>query len=169
MTLVLRAIWAQSRSGVIGADGGLPWHVPEDLAYFARVTATEPVIMGRRTWQSLPDRYRPLPNRHNIVVSRDASFRAPGATVADSLDVAIQSAAAVASDSWIIGGGTLYAGALSLLREVHVTEIDVDVVGDTFAPELGADWTRLRVDPAEGEWHTSRTGTRYRFVVYVRE
>jgi dihydrofolate reductase len=164
----LKAIWAQSRSGVIGADGAIPWHVPEDLTYFKNVTSGSPVIMGRRTWQSLPDQFRPLLGRHNIVISRDTAFRAAGAVVAHSLDAALAAAASLASDAWIIGGGAVYAGAMNVLREVHVTEIDIEVDGDVRAPELGADWNRTQVDPGEHGWHISRTGVRYRFVVYVR-
>lgn len=146
----------------------MPWHLPEDLAYFKQVTGSTPVIMGRRTWQSLPDRFRPLPNRDNLVISRDVAFRAAGATVVHSLEAALARAASLSSDAWVIGGGAVYASAMSLLDEVRVTEIDLEVDGDVVAPELGAGWNRIGVDPGEGEWHTSRTGTRYRFVVYVR-
>lgn len=85
-------IWAEARGGAIGRDGEMPWHLPEDLAHFKQSTLGEPVIMGRRTWESLPERFRPLPGRENLVVTRDASYSAPGAAVRSSLPAAIQAA-----------------------------------------------------------------------------
>ncbi|NHI16447.1 dihydrofolate reductase [Microbacterium excoecariae] len=164
----LRAIWAQARGGVLGADGGMPWHVPEDLAYFQRATMGAPVVMGRRTWQSFPDRFRPLPGRANIVVTRDATFAAPGGETAPSLEAALERAATLAADAWVIGGGQIYARAMDLVDELWVTEIDLDAEGDTTAPAIGPAWRVASRDPAAGGWHTSRTGVRYRFVVYER-
>ena len=161
--MALRAIWAEARGGIVGADGGIPWHVPEDMAYFKRVTAGSTVIMGRRTWNSFPERFRPLPGRRNIVVTRDPSFRAPGGESVGSLDDAFRAAD---DDAWVIGGGQIYAQAMPHLEEVSITEIDLDVAGDTRAPRLGSEWIRSSTDPDEG-WHTSRTGTRYRFVRYT--
>ncbi|MGO2059547.1 dihydrofolate reductase [Microbacterium gubbeenense] len=160
--MVLRAIWAEARGGILGDNGGMPWHVPEDLAYFKRATAGSAVIMGRRTWESFPERFRPLPDRRNIVVTRDPSFRAPGGEIAGSLDEAIRMAG---EDAWVIGGGQIYAQAMDRLAGISVTEIDLDVSGDTRAPQIGPEWIRSSSDPETG-WHTSRTGTRYRFVGY---
>jgi len=164
--VTLRAIWAQARGGVLGADGGMPWHVPEDLAYFQRATSGSPVIMGRRTWESFPERFRPLPDRRNIVITRDGSYGAPGGETTPSLDAAL---ASVEGDAWIIGGGQIYRQAMPLLDELWVTEIDLAVEGDTAAPEIGPEWAEASRDPEPaGAWHRSRTGTRYRFVVYRR-
>ena len=161
--MALRAIWAEAHGGIVGADGGMPWHVPEDLAYFKRVTAGSAVIMGRRTWESFPERFRPLPGRRNIVVTRDSSYCAPGGETVPTLHDAFRAAD---DDAWVIGGGQIYAQALAHLDEISVTEIDLDVAGDTRAPRLGTEWIRSSIDPHEG-WHTSRTGTRYRFVRYA--
>ena len=160
--MALRAIWAEARGGILGADGGMPWHVPEDMAYFKRITAGSAVIMGRRTWESFPERFRPLPNRRNIIVTRDRSFRATGGETAGSLDEAYRLAG---EDAWVIGGGQIYAQAMERLVEISVTEIDLDVEGDTRAPRIGPEWIRSTSDPESG-WHTSRTGARYRFVRY---
>lgn len=156
-------IWAQSRTGVIGRDGGLPWRLPEDMAHFREVTDRQPVIMGRRTWESFPARFRPLPGRRNIVLSRQSGYRAPGAEVVGSLAEAVRLAGADRDQlAWLAGGADVYAtGARELASVAHVTEVDVDVPGDTYAPSL-AGWVR----ESTGEWLTSTTGLRYRFLRY---
>ncbi|MFT4212446.1 MAG: dihydrofolate reductase [Microbacterium sp.] len=162
--MTLGLIWAQARGGVIGADGGMPWHVPEDLAHFRAVTGTAAVVMGRRTWESLPERFRPLPGRRNVVVTRQDGWHAPGAERAGSLAGAL---ALVGGEAWVVGGGQLYAQAIEEADVLEVTHLDLDADGDTYAPSL-AGWREARADPADG-WHTSRTGIRYRFVSYARE
>lgn len=167
-------IWAEARGadgrGAIGRDGDMPWHLPEDLAHFKRTTLGAPVIMGRRTWESLPERFRPLPGRENIVVTRDPDHDSAreGATVAHSLEAAIEAAAAAdpAPDpAWVMGGGQLYQAAMPLADELMVTRIDLEVPdADTFAPEIGPEW-RL-ADP--GTPLTSKTGLGYRFERWVR-
>lgn len=157
-------IWAQARDGVIGAGGGMPWHVPEDLAHFKAVTLGHPVVMGRRTWESFPERFRPLPDRRNIVVTRTQGWSAPGAEPAASLDAALE--AAGPGRIWVIGGGQLYAQAIARADLLEVTDLDLEVAGDTRAPEP-AGWEPVARDPAEG-WHTSRSGIRYRFTTYRR-
>ena len=251
----LGLIWAQARGGVIGAGGTMPWHLPEDLAHFRAATMGAPVIMGRRTWESFPDRFRPLPGRRNIVVTRDPEWVDAGAEAVGSLDEALAlypapapprraapesaprgtratpesalratgasalratgaasesalratgaasesalratpesalratlSASAPADvartamngreheddalpspDAWVIGGGELYRAAIDRADVLEVTEIDLDVDGDTMAPEIGASsWRLASVDPRDG-WRTSRTGLRYRFLTY---
>jgi dihydrofolate reductase len=169
--VTLGLIWAQTPAGVIGRDGALPWRLPEDLAHFREVTDGHPVVMGRATWVSLPDRFRPLPGRANVVLSRDPAFVACGARVAPSLEAALAiargedagaeaEAASSPTDIWVIGGAAVYAAALPLADVLEVTEVDLDVPGDAFAPA---------VDPREwrtvtGPWRTSGTGLRYRFV-----
>lgn len=155
-------IWAEARGGVIGAAGGMPWHVPEDLAHFRATTLGAPVIMGRRTWESFPERFRPLPGRRNIVVTRSDEWDAAGAERAASLDDALN---LVARDenAWIIGGGQLYREAIGRADVLEVTELDLEVDGDTHAPVRDG-W---QVDTA-GDWAVSRTGIRYRFVTLTR-
>jgi len=155
---VIGLVWAQARGGVIGRDGTLPWHLPEDLAHFRALTTGATVVMGRRTWESLPAKFRPLPGRRNVVLTRDASWSAEGAEVAHEL------AAALAGDVWVIGGASVYRDAVPYAERVVRTEIDLDVPdGDAFAPDLGPEWV-----PSPGEWRTSSTGLRYRVVELSR-
>jgi dihydrofolate reductase len=159
--MTVGVIWAQARDGVIGRDGAMPWHIPEDAAYFRRVTSGHAVVMGRLTWESLPDRFRPLPDRRNIVISRRPGLTLPGAEVAPSPAAAL--ALAGPDRSWVIGGGQIYAAALPLASEVLVTEIDLRVAGDVHAPPL----TGWRVAQA-GEWQVSAGGARFRWLRYHR-
>jgi len=121
---------AMARNRVIGRDNQLPWRLPADLAYFKRVTLGHPVIMGRRTWESIG---KPLPGRHNIVVSRNRDYRAPGATVVASLDAAWK-AAGDADEACVIGGTSLFAEALPIADRIYLTEVDAEVDGDTYFP-----------------------------------
>lgn len=141
----LGLIWAEARNGAIGRNGEMPWHLPEDLAHFKKTTFGAPVIMGRRTWESLPEKVRPLPGRTNIVVTRDASYRAEGATVCSSLDEAYALLAGKRSDTaWVMGGGELYRQALPKADELVITRLDLEVPdADTFAPVLGDEWERV--------------------------
>ncbi len=138
----LGLIFARARNGVIGVQGQLPWHLPEDLAHFKAKTQGCPVIMGRKTWDSLPPRFRPLPGRRNIVVTRQAAWQAEGAERAGSLDEALALCAQTPL-AWVIGGAELYALAVSRADLAEVTLIDRDYEGDAFAPELGAGWTEV--------------------------
>jgi dihydrofolate reductase len=166
-------IWAQTPDRVIGADGGMPWHVPEDLNHFKDLTLGHPVIMGRRTWESFPEKYRPLPGRTNIVVSRRQAaadeMRRAGAVVVPGFQEALE--AAHEADGldliWVIGGATLFEQALDVATLAEVTVIDTDADGDTFAPELDARWTRTAVDPPAGA-RPSRTGPDYRYERWER-
>lgn len=152
-------IWAEAAGGVIGAEGGMPWHVPEDLAHFKEITLTAPVVMGRKTWDSLPERFRPLPGRENIVITRSQDWTAEGARRAADLTGAVRGLERV----WIIGGAEIFAQVIGHADRLEVTELDLEVDGDAYAPSKQG-W-RL-VD--EGEWQTSRTGIRYRFLGYER-
>jgi dihydrofolate reductase len=157
----LGLIWAQSTSGVIGRDGGIPWQIPEDLAHFKEITAGHTVVMGRRTWDSLPAKFRPLPRRKNVVVSRQTDFVAEGAAVVSGLDDALTD-----PDSWVIGGEQIYVLALPRADRCEVTEIDIDIPrhdGDAIAPVLDEAWVGT-----PGEWQTSHAGVRYRFHRYRR-
>ena len=152
-------IWAEARGGVIGAEGGMPWSVPEDLAHFKEVTMGTPVVMGRKTWDSLPERFRPLVGRDNIVVTRQQDWTADGAQRAATVSEAVRGRNRV----WIIGGAEIFRQVIQDADRLEVTELDLDVDGDAFAPST-AGW-RL-VD--DGEWQTSRTGIRFRFRRYER-
>lgn len=126
----LSLIVARARNGVIGRDNALPWRLPEDLAFFKRTTMGHPIIMGRRTWDSIG---RPLPGRRNIVVTRDPHWKAPGAERAASINAAI-SACRAAPQAFVIGGAQLFVDALPLADGLFVTEIDRDIEGDVVLP-----------------------------------
>lgn len=126
-------IAAKASNHTIGMDGQLPWHLPGDMAWFRAKTMGKPCIMGRKTWDSLPK--KPLPGRTNIVVSRNAAFRAEGALTASSLDAALDMARlSGAEEAMILGGGTLYAEALGRADRLYITDIIVPFPGDTFFP-----------------------------------
>ncbi|MBG6053948.1 dihydrofolate reductase [Salinibacterium sp. CAN_S4] len=164
----LAMIWAQARGGIIGSGGTMPWHVPEDLAHFKSLTEGSPVLMGRKTWDSLPPRFRPLEGRRNIVITRDPEWDAEGAEVAHSAEAAIERATDGSPDTiWITGGATLYTELLSSADRLEVTEIDAEIPGDTVAPALSEGWSIVAADPVEG-WHSSRKGLDYRFLTYRR-
>jgi dihydrofolate reductase len=155
----LHMIYARARNGVIGKQGQLPWHLPEDLAHFKRTTLGQPVVMGRITWESLPEKFRPLPGRTNVVVSRQISFKALGAQVVSSLEAAI-ALFPFSEVVWLIGGAQLYAQALPLASQIVVTEIDADFEGDAFAPSLSPnDWIETQRSS-----HVSAQGLGYHLV-----
>lgn len=157
---------AVARGGAMGREGGLPWHLPEDLKHLRALTLGHPVIMGRKTWDSLPDRFRPLPGRTNIVVSRNPNFEAPGAVPAGTLEAAIQAAqVAVGSEAvFVIGGAQIYAAALPLADALVLTEIDADFPADTFFPAISpATWHE-----AGRTRHLSASGLSYAIVRYER-
>ena len=158
----LHLIYARAANGVIGKDNRLPWHLPEDLAHFKRTTLGCPVIMGRKTWDSLPPKFRPLPGRLNIVITRDAGFAAEDASIAHSLAAARELCPA-GGDAWVIGGAQIYAQALPLASTVVVTEIARDYEGDAFAPTLGQEWQATRRDD-----HVAASGLAFAFVTYTR-
>jgi dihydrofolate reductase len=157
-------VWAQARGGVIGADGGLPWHLPEDLALFRTLTMGSTVVMGRRTWQSLPGRFRPLPGRTNVVLTSDRHWSEDGARPAASVDQVL----AEHESFWVIGGGAVYAAFLPHADRLVVTEVDTLVAGDTWAPPLGDDWVRASRTPAEGWTVSPSAGLGYAVSEYVR-
>ena len=130
--MIRSLVVAMARNRVIGRDNRLPWRLPADLAYFKEVTMGHPVIMGRRTFESIG---KALPGRLNIVVSHNPQYRAPGCTVVESLDGAWR-AAANAAEAFVIGGTSLFAEALPLADRIHLTEVDADVPGDTWFPEF---------------------------------
>ena len=136
----LELVAAAARNGVIGRDNGLPWRLPADLAHFKRVTLGHPILMGRRTWDSIG---RPLPGRQNSVLTHDRAFRAAGATVVHSLAEA-KSAAGAAERLMVIGGADLFRACLDDADVLHLTEVDADLQGDVhFPPWQRGDWQEV--------------------------
>ena len=136
-------IAAVAKNRVIGKDNTLIWNIPEDMAHFKALTSGQTVIMGRKTWESLPPRFRPLPGRRNIVISRQADFAAPGAELAASLEAALQ-LAAQAETAFIIGGEQIYRQAMDVADRLEITEVDLEPEGDAWFPAI--DPNRWRVD-----------------------
>lgn len=151
-------IAAVAKNRVIGKDNRLLWNIPEDMAHFKALTAGHPVIMGRKTWESLPPRFRPLPGRRNIVISRQADYDAPGAEVAESLEIALKKASTVAL-AFVIGGEQIYRQAMAVADRLEITEVDLDPEGDAWFPEIAA-----------GDWENTATtaGTGFSFLTYRR-
>lgn len=156
----INLIYARAANGVIGKSGSMPWHLPEDLAHFKRLTQGHPVLMGRKTWDSLPPKFRPLPGRTNIVITRQADWQAEGAQCAGSLKEALQ-LAGPAPEVWVIGGAQIYAQAEPLASRAEVTEIAQDFAGDALAPVLGLPWVETARDD-----HTSSNGLKFSFITY---
>jgi len=164
----LTLIAAMARRNVIGREvdgvGTLPWHLPEDLRHFKELTTGKPVIMGRKTWESLPEKFRPLPGRLNVVISRNGNYPAPGAKVVGSVEAALL-ACGEAEEAFVIGGAELYRQAIDRADALELTEIEVDVAdGDAFFPLVSpAVWVE-RARSAQ----TSGNGTQFAFVRYER-
>lgn len=167
MPAVLHLIAAVARDGGIGRGNELLVRLPEDLQRFKRLTLGHPVIMGRRTWESLPPAFRPLPGRHNIVVTRQADYQAERATVVHSLSQAL-AAAGDAGDVYVVGGQQLYAEALPRADQLDLTEIEATFPADAFFP----DWDRRAWAEADRETHVSPAdrghGWTYHWVTYRR-
>ncbi len=165
--MMLSLIVAAAENGVIGRDNALPWHLPDDLRYFQRTTLGKPVIMGRRTFESIG---KALPERVNIVVSRSGQVRAPGVTVVSSLDEAVttaqSTATADAAEVLVIGGARLYSTALPLARRIYLTEVHACIEGDTFLPSI--DWEEWHEVRREKHPVDHRHAYAFSFVVYER-
>ncbi len=156
-------IWAQARGGAIGADGELPWHIPEDLAHFKAVTNGLPVLHGRRSYEALPEQFRPLPGRRNLVLTREQGYLAPGAEVVHSIEEATELLGG--QPFWIAGGGQVYTAAMHLADVLVITDVDLEVPGDTFAPQIDQQtWVPVQ----RSTWVTSRRGPRFRVTEYRR-
>lgn len=158
-------IWAQAAGGVIGRAGDMPWRLPEDQKYFRTITGTHPVVMGRRTWDSIPQRFRPLPNRSNLVITRQRDWTADGARSFPDVASALAAGHELDDTVFVMGGGEIYRAAIDIAHLAYVTEIDVEVEdGDTLAPAL--DPRRWTLDD-DGGWQESTSGLRYRFLRYT--
>jgi len=146
-------IVARGRNGVIGRDGDLPWRLKDDLALFKSTTLGAPILMGRKTWQSLPR--RPLPGRENLVLSRDWTFSAPGARVYSNLTTALAVARSLAAragkpEVFVIGGAAIYEDSLALADRLFITEVDAAPEGDAWFPEIDPkEWSETRREPFE--------------------
>jgi dihydrofolate reductase len=152
---------AVAANGTIGAGGKLPWHIPEELKHFKRLTLGHPVIMGRRTWESLKG---PLPQRENIVVTRTPGYEAPGAAVANSLEAAL--ALCIGEPVvFVIGGTRLFEESMPIAAGMVITEIKRDYEGDTWFPE----WDRAQWRESQREAHTAPDGTGFDYVLYERK
>jgi dihydrofolate reductase len=161
--LTVALLAAVARNGVIGRDSGIPWRLPADMARFRELTMGHPVVMGRKTWESLPDQFRPLPGRANVVVTRNPDWSAQGADRAGSIEDALE---LVASEPrvFVIGGGEIYTAAFPYADELLLTEIDADVEGDTTFPA----WDRDEFEETSREGHVADDGTPFAFVRYER-
>lgn len=154
-------IAAVAQNGVIGKDNALPWHLPEDMKHFKALTTGHAVLMGRKTWESLPSKFRPLPNRHNLVLTRDPHYVAPGATVVHSLDDAVKVSSGETA-LFVIGGAQLYAHTLPRANRLELTEIDAAFKGDAYFPAIDyAQWRETRRERGRSE-----NGLAYAFVTY---
>jgi dihydrofolate reductase len=151
---------AVAANGIIGANGKLPWHFPEELKHFKQLTLGHPIIMGRRTWESLKG---PLPQRENIVVTRTPGYEAPGAAVANSLEAALAMCAGEPV-AFVIGGTQLFKESLPIAAGMVLTEIRRDYTGDTWFPQ----WDRSQWRESQREAHTAADGTRFDFVLYEK-
>lgn len=157
---LIRFVVAYAANRVIGKDNDLPWRLPSDLAHFKRVTMGQPIIMGRRTWESLG---RPLPGRRNLVITRQADYAATGAEVTPSLDAAL-AACAQEPIACVIGGAEIFQAALPLADEIIATEIQTSPDGDVFFPPLpDSDWQEVSREPQPPE-----NGLHFDFVTYRR-
>jgi dihydrofolate reductase len=160
----LKLIYARSANGVIGLNNQMPWHLPEDLAHFKRTTLGCPVLMGRKTWESIPAKFRPLPGRANLVITRQPDWQAEGALVVHSLEEGLSLALAhcpEGKDLWVMGGAEIYAQSVTFADEAVVTEIEAEFEGDAFAPTLNAAWQEV-----SRESHVATSGLKYSFVTY---
>ena len=150
---------AMASNGVIGRDNGLPWHLPADLQHFKRITMGKPILMGRKTWESIG---RPLPGRTSIVITRDTGYTAPGCIVVHSIEDALQAAADLSDEAMVIGGAEFYRQVLPCTDTLYLTRIHADFEGDTFFPELDAsEWREVERSDCEPD---EKNPCRYSFI-----
>jgi dihydrofolate reductase len=168
MTMIVSLIAARSRNGVIGKNNGLPWHLPDDMKYFMQTTKEHYVIMGRKNYESIPEKFRPLPNRTNVVVSRQKDFSAPHCILVHSIEQGIDLARKAGEEEvFIIGGAEIYKMGMPLTQRAYLTEILADINGDTFFPEFNiAEWKEVsRRHHSVDERHAQA----FDFVLYERK
>ncbi len=161
-------IAAVSANGVIGKDNDLAWHLPDDMKYFKQTTAGHHVLLGRKNWESIPLKWRPLPNRPNVIITRNDQYQAEGGIVTDSLENALQIARdANEGEAFIIGGGEIYRLGLPLAHRLYLTEIAASVDGDTYFPE----WDKTAWEEVSRKHHEAdeRHEFAFDFVVYEKK
>jgi len=150
-------IVAVANNGVIGKDNDLIWHLPKDMGFFKETTLGHHVIMGRKNFESIPERFRPLPNRTNVIITRNSDYKAEGCVVVNSVEQALEVAKQNGDkEPFIIGGGQIYKLALeaNLVDKIYLTKVHHAYDGDTFFPELGNDWKEVeRIDCKADEKH----------------
>lgn len=163
MSAAIVLVLAVADNGVIGAGGGIPWRIPDDMKRFKALTMGKPIVMGRKTWDSFPK--KPLPGRSNIVITRDSSWNAPGAVVAHSLGEALTKARSENPEAIaIIGGAEIYRAALPFATRVELTEVHLNASGDTHLPPFDPkDWRE-----SDREEHVTADGVRYSYVTLER-
>ncbi len=165
--MIVALVVAMAENRVIGREGGLPWHIPGDLALFRKTTMGKPIVMGRKTWESLG---RPLPGRPNIVITRDSGYKAEGATVVNDLEQALNHASYLAGglgvdEIMVIGGAEIYRLAFPKADRLYLTQVALCPEGDAFFPEFnGEDWQEISRLPFQGEGNNPA----YTLVVYDR-
>ena len=160
-------IVAVSKNNVIGKNNSLAWHLPDDMNYFSNMTKGHSIIMGRKNWESIPEKYRPLPNRKNIVVTRNKEFQDNGATVVNSIEKAIKvSRASEDEEIFIIGGGEIYKLGFKYVDKLYITEIYAEVDGNTYFPEWNKrDWKEIsRISHPSDEKHEYS----FDYVIYMK-
>ncbi|CAH8227451.1 type 3 dihydrofolate reductase [Vibrio aestuarianus] len=160
--MIISMIAAMADKRVIGKDNQMPWHLPADFAWFKRCTLGKPVIMGRKTYESIG---RPLPGRHNIVISRDASLMIEGVCVAPSIDEAIKVAGDV-DEVMIIGGGSIYQACMTKANKLYLTFIDLNVEGDTQFPEWGSEWQEVHREAYQAD---EKNAHNMQFVIFDKK
>jgi dihydrofolate reductase len=165
--MIISLIAALAKNRTIGKNNDLPWHLPDDMKYFMQTTSQHVVIMGRKNYQSIPEKFRPLPNRTNVVVTRSPGFHAPNCIVVNSLEAALAiGEEKKQNEVFIIGGAEIYTLGLTLANRLYLTEIDADIEGDTFFPEIDKnEWqeiSRKHHDP------DARHQYAFDFVIYER-
>jgi dihydrofolate reductase len=158
--MAVRAIWAQTPSKVLGDGEDLLWHLPEDMKFFKQTTHNQTVVMGRKTWDSLPERFRPLPNRRNVIVSRTNTAYAGAETVTDLKAFLTETT----EDVWIIGGSQIYQAALPYTNELYITQVQLDITEGVYAPEYVDQFSLVNRTPLM----ISTNGTKYQFEQWAR-
>lgn len=163
---MISIVVATARGNVIGKANDLPWYLPADLKHFKQLTEGHTVVMGRKTFESIMARLgKPLPNRRNIVITRDPDYKAPGARVVYSLEAALREQKAD-DQLFVIGGAQIYEQALSLVERVYLTQVEADIQGDAFLPELAASqWQEVSSEPHQAD---ERNPHNYSFKVFDR-
>ncbi len=165
--MIISLIAALSKNRVIGKNNDLPWHLPDDMKYFMQTTKDHHVIMGRKNYDSIPEKFRPLPNRTNIVVTRQKDFSAPNCTIVNSIEQGIAIAKkAGEQEAFIIGGAQIYKEGMALTQRMYLTEIQAEIQGDTHFPEItSGKWKEIsRIHHPADEKHKFK----FDFVIYDR-